>query len=125
LKQVQTRVTKIIRGMEHLSYEDRLRELGLFSLQRSRHQEHTIVALLYLKGAYKKVREGLFTRAWSDTTRGNGINVKEGRFRFDIRDKFFTMRVVRHWNRLPRGLVDAPSLGVFKAKLDGASSNLV
>ncbi|KFR03124.1 hypothetical protein Y956_08234, partial [Nipponia nippon] len=55
----------------------------------------------------------------------NGFKLKEGRFRLDIRKKFFTMRVVRHWNRLPRESVDAPSLEVLKARLDGALSNLV
>ncbi|KFQ92187.1 hypothetical protein Y956_00140, partial [Nipponia nippon] len=55
----------------------------------------------------------------------NGYKLKEGRFRLDIRKKFFTMRVVRHWNRVPREVVDALSLEVFKARLDGALSNLV
>ncbi|KFW12240.1 hypothetical protein N327_13257, partial [Fulmarus glacialis] len=55
----------------------------------------------------------------------NGFKLKEGRFRLNIRKKFFTMRVVRHWNRLPREAVDAPSLEVFKARLDGALSNVV
>ncbi|KFR02316.1 hypothetical protein Y956_14384, partial [Nipponia nippon] len=55
----------------------------------------------------------------------NGFKWKEGRFRLDLRKKCFTMRVVRHWNRLPREAVDAPSLGVFKERLDGALSNLV
>ncbi|KFR09372.1 hypothetical protein Y956_07894, partial [Nipponia nippon] len=55
----------------------------------------------------------------------NGFQLKEGGFRLDIRKKFFTLRVVRHWNRLPREAVDAPSLEVFKAGLDGALSNLV
>ncbi|KFP55978.1 hypothetical protein N323_06028, partial [Cathartes aura] len=55
----------------------------------------------------------------------NGFKLKEGRFRFDIRKTFSTVRVVRHWNRLPRETVDAPSLEVFKARLDGALSNLV
>ncbi|KFQ98395.1 hypothetical protein N306_11736, partial [Opisthocomus hoazin] len=55
----------------------------------------------------------------------NGSKLKQGRFRLDIRKEFFTMRVVKHWNRLPREAVDAPCLEVFKARLDGALSNLV
>jgi len=54
----------------------------------------------------------------SDRTRGNGSKLKEGRFRLDIGKKFFTMRVVKHWHRLPTEAVDAPSLAVFQARLD-------
>jgi len=61
----------------------------------------------------------------SDRIRGNGCKLKEGRFRLDIRKRFFTLRVVRPWHRLPREAVAAPSLEVFKARLDGALSNLV
>ncbi|KFW02237.1 hypothetical protein N326_06949, partial [Eurypyga helias] len=55
----------------------------------------------------------------------NWFKLKVGRFRLVIRQKFFTERVVRHWNRLPREAVDAPSLAVFKARLDEALINLV
>ncbi|KFW07013.1 hypothetical protein N326_08101, partial [Eurypyga helias] len=55
----------------------------------------------------------------------NRFKLKVGRFRLDIRKKFFTERVVRHWHRLPREVVDAPSLEVFKARLHEALSNLV
>jgi len=115
----------MIRGLEHLSCENRLRKLGLFSLEKRRLRGDLIEAFQYLKGAYKKDRERIFSSACCDRTRGNGFKLKEGRFRLDMRKKCLTMREVKHWHRLPREVVDARSLETFKARLDGALSNLV
>ena len=84
-----------------------------------------MAAFQYLKGAYRKAEEGVFIRAGRDRTTGNGFKLEYGRFRLDIRKKFFTVRVVRHWNRLPREAVNAPSLEAFKARLGGAVSKVV
>lgn len=59
------------------------------------------------------------------TTKGNGFKLRECGFQLDVEKKFFTGRVLRHWNKLPREAVDVPSLEIFKAKVDGALSNLV
>jgi len=75
-----------------------------------------------IKGGYKKELDRLFSRACCDRTRGNGFKLKVGRFRLDIRKKCFTVRVVRHWHKLPREMVDIPSLETFKVRPDGALS---
>ena len=99
--------------------------MELFSLEKRRLWGDLIATFQYLKRPYKKGEEGLLTRANSDRTRGNGFKLKEGRFRLDIRKKFITVSVVKHWSWLPREVVNAPSLEVFKARLDGALSNLL
>ena len=122
---VQRRATKMIRGLEHLSCEERLRELGLFSLEKRRLQGDLIVAFQYLKGAYKQEGEQLFTRVDSDRTRGNGFKLRREKFRLDIRRGFFTQRVVTNWNRLPKEVLDAPFLEAFKARMNVALGSQV
>ncbi|KAK4825637.1 hypothetical protein QYF61_001422 [Mycteria americana] len=101
------------------------KKFGLFSLEKRRLRGELIAASQDLKGAYKKNGDKHFSRASCNRTRGNSFKLKEGRFSLDIKNKFFTMRVVKHCNRLPREVVDAPSLERFKVKLDGDLSNLI
>jgi len=84
----------MVRRMVHFSCEDRLRELGLFSLEQRRLQADLTAAFHYLKQVYKKDGDKLFSRACSDRTKGNGFKLKAGGFRLDIRKKFFTMRAM-------------------------------
>jgi len=76
-------------------------------------------------GAYRKDRENLLSKACCGRTRSNGFKLREGRFRLDLRKKLFTVRVVKPCHRLPREVVTAPSLGAFRATLDGALSTLI
>ena len=78
-----------------------------------------------LKGAYKQEGSQLLERVDNSRTRGNDLKLREGRFRLDVGGKFFTMRVVRCWNRLPEEVVDAPSMELFKSRLDGVLGSLV
>jgi len=113
------------RGLEHVSYEERLRKLELFSLEKSRLWGDLVAAFQYLKGACKKGGDKVFSKVCCDRTRSNRFKLKEGKFILTTRKKFFTVRAVKHWNGLPREAAEAPSLETFKARLDGALSNLI
>uniref|UniRef100_A0A674IKT4 Taste receptor type 2 n=1 Tax=Terrapene triunguis TaxID=2587831 RepID=A0A674IKT4_9SAUR len=77
-----------------------------------------ITVFKYIKGCYKEQGEKLLFLTSEDRTRSKGLKLQQGRFRLDIRKNFLTVRVVKHWNKLPREVVESPSLGIFKSRLD-------
>ncbi|CAM5164461.1 unnamed protein product [Natator depressus] len=118
LEQVQRRATRMIRGMENLSYERRLKELGLFSLTKRRLRGDMIALYKYIRGINTREGEEFFKLSTNVDTRTNGYKLVIGKFRLEVRRRFLTIRGVKFWNSLLREAVGAKDLSGFKIELN-------
>ena len=108
----------MIKGLEHLSYEERLCDLGLFSLEKRRLRGDLINVYKYLRCRRQRDVDRLFSAVRGNRTRGNGHKLKHWKFCTNVHKNFFMVRVMEHWNRLPREVVESPSMDIFKIHLD-------
>ncbi|KAK4827506.1 hypothetical protein QYF61_018806 [Mycteria americana] len=110
LECIPRRATSLVKGLEGMSYVEQLRSLGLSSLEKRTLRGDFIALYSFLRRGSGEGGADLFSLVSRDRTCGNGSKLCQGRFRLDIRKHFFTKRVVKDWNRLPREVIDAPSL---------------
>ena len=126
LEGVQRRSTKMIKSLEHLSYEERLANLDLFSLGKRRLRGDLTNVYKDLKGDGRQTDEArLFSVVCSDRTRSNNLKHEHRKFHTNVWKNFVMVRVMEHWNRLPRKVVETPSMEIFKAQLDTYLYNLL
>ena len=108
----------MMKGLEHLLYEEGLSELGLFSLGRRRLRGDLINVYKDLKGGGRQMDEvRLFLVVCSDRTRSSGLKLEHRKLCTDMWKNFFTVRVTEHWHRLPREVGESP-MEIFKTRLD-------
>jgi len=125
LKCIQRRTTKLVKGLEQMSYGEQLRALGLSSLEKRKLRGDLIALYSFLRSGGGEGGVESLSLGSSDRTHWNCSKLCQRGFRPGIRKHFFTERVVKHWNRLPREVVDAPSLSAFKRHLDTALNNML
>jgi len=117
IEKVQHRFTRMMHGCKEKPYEDRLSQLGLWSLEERRNRADLIEVFKMYHGLSKLSFGTFFEMCQSDRTRGHALKLVKHRSKTDLRQHFFSERVVNRWNRLDEDTVSATSLGVFKSRL--------
>ena len=107
----------MIEGLSKLSYDDRLKQCGLTTLQQRRARGDLIQVFKMLKG-FDKVDYRKYFSISNTTTRGHLLKLHKSRSRLDLRKYFFSQRVVDMWNKLPEEVVESKSINEFKNRLD-------
>ena len=118
IERVQHRATKLIGEFAGLDYETRLQRAGLITLEKRRHRGDLIQVFKMIKGFDNVDYKNFFQLVDNSKTRGHRYKIVKVRARLDIRNKFFSQRVVNSWNQLPAEVVEADSINSFKNRLD-------
>jgi len=117
-EKVQRSASKLVPALRNLSYEDRLKKIGILPLEQRRFRGDLIETNKILHGIENIDREIFFERAKLAMLRGNSLKLFKKRSRLSVRNNFYSQRVIDDWNTLPNTIVEAPSLNSFKARLD-------
>ncbi len=118
LERIQTLATRLVTGMRHLSYEERLQRLSLNSLQRRRLRDDLITAFKIFNGLLDIDPNLFFLPPTRRGLRGHPFNVLQGASHRRRRGSAFSVRVVKYWNKLPASVVTAPSVNIFTKRLE-------
>ena len=118
LERVQRQFTRMFQRLRELPYEERLRRLQLFSLERRRQRGDLIEAFRQVKGLSQIEGGGLLQRSTNPNLRGHSLKLSKPRARTRLRAQFFSHRVINGWNKLPEEVVTSTTVGAFKRKLD-------
>ena len=116
----------MIKGLEHLLYEERLSNLDLFSLGKRRLREDLIDVYKYLMGGGRQIYKARqFLVVCSNRTKSNGLKLEHRKFGTNIWKNFVMLKVTEHWNGLPREVVESPTMEIFKTHLDAYLCDLL
>ena len=118
IEKIQRRATKLVHGFNKMSHEQRLKALGLYSLQRKRLRGDLIETYKILTGKEKIKSDQLFQKATTTEIRGHSLKLYKKSSRLELRKHSFSQRIIDHWNKLPDDVVSAATISTFKRRLD-------